>query len=72
MIRLATAHAKCRLSKTVDREDAECAVELVQFAYFKKVGAHHAAVLILIVCGCVCGCVYFHVYWVSVHIHVYS
>nr|KAG5699914.1 hypothetical protein BaRGS_018213 [Batillaria attramentaria] len=37
MIRLATAHAKCRLSKTVDREDAECAVELVQFAYFKKV-----------------------------------
>ena len=39
MIRLATAHAKSRLSKTVDREDAECAVELVQFAYFKKVGA---------------------------------
>lgn len=39
MIRLATAHAKCRLSKTVDHEDAECAVELVQFAYFKKVGA---------------------------------
>lgn len=37
MIRLATAHAKCRLSKTVDLEDAECAVELVQFAYFKKV-----------------------------------
>ncbi|XP_076457176.1 zygotic DNA replication licensing factor mcm3-like [Babylonia areolata] len=37
MIRLATAHAKCRLSKSVDREDAECAVELVQFAYFKKV-----------------------------------
>ena len=70
MIRLATAHAKCRLSKTVDREDAECAVELVQFAYFKKVGADHAAVLILIVCGCVCGCMYFHVYWVSVHIHV--
>ncbi|PVD32239.1 hypothetical protein C0Q70_07672 [Pomacea canaliculata] len=37
MIRLATAHAKCRLSKTVDLQDAECAVELVQFAYFKKV-----------------------------------
>ena len=37
MIRLASAHAKCRMSKTVDVEDAQVAVELVQFAYFKKV-----------------------------------
>lgn len=37
MIRLATAHAKCRLSKTVDLQDAEAAVELIQYAYFKKV-----------------------------------
>ena len=36
LIRLATAHAKARLSKTVDAEDAETAIELVQFAYFKK------------------------------------
>ena len=37
LIRLATAHAKSRLSKTVDLQDAEAAVELIQFAYFKKV-----------------------------------
>lgn len=37
MIRLSTAHAKVRLSKTVDLEDAEAAVELIEFAYFKKV-----------------------------------
>ncbi|WAR16668.1 MCM3Z-like protein [Mya arenaria] len=37
MIRLATAHAKCRLSKTVDLKDAEAAVELIEYAYFKKV-----------------------------------
>ncbi|XP_028253311.1 DNA replication licensing factor MCM3 [Parambassis ranga] len=37
MIRLSTAHAKARMSKTVDLEDSEVAVELVQFAYFKKV-----------------------------------
>lgn len=37
MIRLATAHAKARLSKNVDLEDAQAALELVQFAYFKKV-----------------------------------
>ena len=36
LIRLSTAHAKARLSKTVDAEDAETAIELVQFAYFKK------------------------------------
>jgi len=37
MIRLATAHAKCRMSKTVDPEDSEVAIDLIQFAIFKKV-----------------------------------
>ncbi|XP_062857317.1 DNA replication licensing factor MCM3 [Trichomycterus rosablanca] len=37
LIRLATAHAKARMSKSVELEDTEVAVELVQFAYFKKV-----------------------------------
>ncbi|KAI1241320.1 hypothetical protein IHE44_0009799 [Lamprotornis superbus] len=37
LIRLSTAHAKARMSKTVDLQDAEAALELVQFAYFKKV-----------------------------------
>lgn len=39
MIRLSTAHAKSRMSKVVEMQDSEVAVELVQFAYFKKVGA---------------------------------
>ncbi|XP_069692646.1 DNA replication licensing factor Mcm3 [Periplaneta americana] len=37
LIRLSTAHAKARLSRSVDIEDAQAAIELVQFAYFKKV-----------------------------------
>ncbi|KAI8776701.1 zygotic DNA replication licensing factor mcm3 [Biomphalaria glabrata] len=37
IIRLSTAHAKARLSKHVEMQDAQAAVELVEFAYFKKV-----------------------------------
>ncbi|XP_062520384.1 DNA replication licensing factor MCM3-like [Corticium candelabrum] len=37
MIRLSTAHAKGRLSKTVDEEDAQFAIDMINYAYFKKV-----------------------------------
>jgi DNA replication licensing factor MCM3 len=37
MIRLATAHAKARMAKSVGPQDAKAAIELVQYAYFKKV-----------------------------------
>ena len=37
LIRLSTAHARARLSKNIEKQDADCAVELVQFAYFQKV-----------------------------------
>lgn len=37
LIRLSTAHARARMSKTVTIDDAQAAIELVQFAYFKKV-----------------------------------
>ncbi|XP_011500712.1 PREDICTED: DNA replication licensing factor Mcm3 [Ceratosolen solmsi marchali] len=37
LIRLSTAHAKARLSKNVTVEDAQAAIELVQYAYFKRV-----------------------------------
>jgi DNA replication licensing factor MCM3 len=37
LIRLATAHAKARMAKNVSPQDAKAAIELVQYAYFKKV-----------------------------------
>ncbi|XP_078051147.1 minichromosome maintenance 3 [Augochlora pura] len=37
MIRLSTAHAKARLSKNVTAKDAHAAIELIEFAYFKRV-----------------------------------
>ncbi|XP_054708242.1 LOW QUALITY PROTEIN: zygotic DNA replication licensing factor mcm3-like, partial [Uloborus diversus] len=37
LIRLSTAHAKARMSNTVNLKDAQAAIDLVQFAYFKKV-----------------------------------
>jgi DNA replication licensing factor MCM3 len=37
LIRLATAHAKARLSNKVEARDAEVAIELVRYACFKKV-----------------------------------
>lgn len=37
LIRLSTAHAKARMAKNVAAQDARAAIELVQFAYFKKV-----------------------------------
>lgn len=37
LIRLSTAHAKARMGKSVTVNDAQAAIELVQYAYFKKV-----------------------------------
>lgn len=37
LIRLSTAHARARLATTVTAADAQAAIELVQYAYFKKV-----------------------------------
>jgi len=37
LIRISTAHAKCRLSKKIEARDAEAAIELIQYAYFAKV-----------------------------------
>ncbi|KAK0545831.1 MCM DNA helicase complex subunit [Tilletia horrida] len=45
LIRLATAHAKARLSREVEEEDAEAAEEILRFALFKEVvrpGRHGA------------------------------
>uniref|UniRef100_A0A3Q3X459 DNA replication licensing factor MCM3 n=1 Tax=Mola mola TaxID=94237 RepID=A0A3Q3X459_MOLML len=49
LIRLSTAHAKARMSKAVELEDSEVAVELVQFAYFKKVGLAEEEKLMVLV-----------------------
>ena len=45
IIRLSTAHAKARLSKDVELSDAKAAIELVQFAYFKKVSSQNKTFL---------------------------
>lgn len=37
LIRLSTAHARGRLSKSIDVVDAKAAVEMVQFSHFKRV-----------------------------------
>lgn len=37
MIRLATSHAKARLSRKIEIKDAHVAIELVQFAIFKRI-----------------------------------
>lgn len=37
LIRLSTAHAKARMSRVITANDAHAAIELVQYAYFKKV-----------------------------------
>lgn len=40
LIRLATAHAKSRLSSTVEESDAEAAEEILRYALFKEVVKH--------------------------------
>ncbi len=37
LIRLSTAFARCRLSKTIEQEDADRACRLLHFACFKEV-----------------------------------
>lgn len=41
LIRLATAHAKARISKTVTEQDAMAAEEILRFALFKEVAKRH-------------------------------
>lgn len=38
LIRLATAHAKCRLSRAVELQDAVAACDLMNFALYNEVG----------------------------------
>lgn len=58
MIRLSTAHAKCRLSKTIDLKDAEACIELIQYAYFKKVRLKYKATLEQIILSSELSCHY--------------
>ena len=37
LIRLSTAHARARLSKYVEAQDAEASIKLIEYAFFKKV-----------------------------------
>jgi len=37
LIRLSTAHARARLSKNIEAQDAEAAIQLIEYAFFKKV-----------------------------------
>jgi hypothetical protein len=43
IIRLSTAHAKARLSESVENEDVECAVELMHFVLFHEIGSAESA-----------------------------
>lgn len=43
MIRLSTAHAKCRLSKDVEKVDVDVAVELINYVYFSDIGNTESA-----------------------------
>ncbi|VEL29499.1 unnamed protein product, partial [Protopolystoma xenopodis] len=48
LIRLASAHAKARMSKTVSRRDAEAAVNLLSFVLFKVSTSFLASLAIVI------------------------
>ena len=43
MIRLSTAHAKCRLSNDVEKVDVDLAIELINYVYFSDIGNTESA-----------------------------